>query len=253
MIINKSRAPVRRSMCAASSMIAASLLALGAGRATAQSLTVLPVTVQMAAGQKSASLTIINQGETETAVQVRVYAWNQSDGSQVLVPTSDVIVSPPLATVAPSAAQVLRLVLKRQPQGQELTYRILVDQIPTAAAAPGTVKIALRLSIPIFAEPAERVASHVRFHMERSAGENYLVAVNDGSRHEAYRDITLTTATGVALKTDVNASPYILAGATRRWHVTGAAPGAIPAGDLHLTARIDGGTVDQNLAGAAGS
>jgi fimbrial chaperone protein len=136
-------------------------------------------------------------------------------------------------------------VLSKSPQGQEASYRILVDQIPPPAA-PGTVRIALRLSIPIFAEPDSRAVSHVTFHVERDAGQAYLVAVNDGGRHETIRDIALTTGQGAKLKTDNQVSPYVLAGATRRWAIV--EPGGLPAAggsSLRMTARADSGALDQ--------
>ncbi len=152
--------------------LAASLAAAAPVPARAQSLTVLPVSIQMEPGQKSTSLTIINQGDSPTAVQVRVYAWDQNDGpdgNQVLVPTDEVLTSPP----ARDARTVRRPDPATHPAPSapgwgESAYRILIDQIPTPSA-PGTVQIALRLSIPIFAEPAGQAAAHVTFHMERSA------------------------------------------------------------------------------------
>ncbi|WP_217590068.1 hypothetical protein [Burkholderia sp. GbtcB21] len=38
------------------------------GAVSAQSLTVLPVTIQMAAGRMATALTVINQGDSETGV-----------------------------------------------------------------------------------------------------------------------------------------------------------------------------------------
>lgn len=101
---------------------------------------------------------------------------------------------------------------------EESSYRLLLDQIP-AAAAPGTVRVALRLSLPVFAQPAARTTPHLRFHIERNTDQIYLVAVNDGNRHEKLRDITLTAGNGTVLGVDKNLSPYILAGATQRWRI----------------------------------
>lgn len=224
------------------------LALLGADAAHAQALTVLPVTVQMSPDQMAVALTVINQGATETAVQVRAFAWSQTgpDGQELLTVTDAVQASPPLATIAPATAQVIRLVLRRPVRGKEQTYRILLDQVPAAAEA-GVVQIALRMSIPVFAEPTTRVAAHVRYRIERAAGETYLVAVNEGDRHETLRDLALKTRAGGAIRTEANASPYILGGATRRWRLLD--PVNLPAtGDmLRLTASGQDGPVDQQL------
>ncbi len=160
--------------------------------------------------------------------------------------------SPPLATIAPRATHIVRLVLRLPPQGREATYRLLLDQIPPPAA-PGTVRIALRLSIPVLAELAIRVAPHVQFHIERDTGQAWLVAFNDGGRHEAIRDIALTTSEGSGLQTEANVSPYVLAGATCRWRIVAQARLPVPGGTVCLTAHADtGGIVDQPVSIVAG-
>jgi hypothetical protein len=61
----------------------------------------------------------------------------------------------------------------------------------------------LRLSIPIFAQPATRAVPHVQFHMEMNAGKLFLVGINDGLRHEVIRDILLSASDGRKLKEEV--------------------------------------------------
>jgi len=219
----------------AAAIAAAALFAYTAGAAQAQSVTVLPVTIQMQPGQRAATLTIINQGAVENAVQIRAFVWTQVDGQEQLTPSDDIVASPPLATIAPGAVQIVRLVLRKPVLGRETTYRILLDQIPPAAAA-GTVRIALRLSIPVFSAPATRVAPHLAFHVERADGQSYLVAVNSGTAHDTLRDIALSTNDGGKVNIEANASPYVLAATTRRWSI---APDQVPAlgGTLRLTAK----------------
>lgn len=218
--------------------------------AGAQSLAVLPVNILLPPGESATSLSVTNHGNDSTSIQIRVFAWDQKDGSDQLASSDAVVVSPPLATIAPGASQVVRLILRKPPQGREATYRILVDQIPPPAE-PGVVHVVLRLSIPIFAQPTTRAVPHVQFHVESDAGEAYLVATNDGLRHEAIRDIALTASDGSKLAADKGLSPYILAGSTRRWHL--AAPVSLPsAGEsLRLTAHGDAGAIEQQVQVAA--
>jgi fimbrial chaperone protein len=225
---------------------------LAGGAASAQSLTVLPVSIQMAPGQMATTLTVINQSDGETSFQVRAFTWSQlGAGDDQLAATNELLASQPLATIAAGATQVVRMVLRRPPQGQEASYRILLDQIPPPAA-PGTVRIALRLSIPILAEPATRTAPHMQWRIESGGGQAHLVAVNDGSRHETVHDIVLATGSGGALKVETNVSPYVLAGATRRWRILTPALVPMPGASLHLTARADTGAIDQTVSVAAG-
>jgi fimbrial chaperone protein len=177
---------------------------------------------------------------------VRAYAWSQADGTDQLTATDELLASPPLASIAAGETQVVRLVLRRTPKGREATYRILLDQIP-AASSPGMVQVVMRMSIPVFAEPATRAVPHVQFRIERNAGQAYLVAVNDGLRHEAIRDVVLSASDGSTLKNDSGTSPYVLAGATRRWPIDAQAP-LPPAGEsLHMKAHADAGALDQQV------
>jgi fimbrial chaperone protein len=228
-------------------LAAACFVLLAGGTAGAQSLSVLPVNIEMAANQLATTLTVVNQGDKETSVQIRALAWKQIDGVEDLTPSDDVIVSPPIATIAAGATQIVRLVLRKAPTGREATYRILLDQIPPAAA-PGTVRIALRLSIPVFAAPATKVASRVNFRIEHKAGQTFLIAKNDGSSHETIREVVLKSSDGNGLATEANNSPHILAGATRRWPV--GTPGRTSAAGetLRLTGLVNAGPVDQKIA-----
>lgn len=235
-----------RSMAIANALVAAFFFFLPGGLAGAQALKVIPVNIQMPPGQRTATLTVINEGNTETAIQIRAYAWNQSDGNDQLTSSNEVLASPPLTTIAAGATQVVRLVLRRTPEGREATYRILLDQIPSAAV-PGEVKIVLRMSIPIFAQPKNRTASHVQFHIERDAGQVYLVGINNGLRHEAIRDIVLSTKDGRKLKTAAGAAPYILAGVTRRWLIAAQGPQPLANETLQMTARADTGAIEQQV------
>jgi fimbrial chaperone protein len=213
----------------------------------AQSLSVLPVNIFLQPGERAATMTVTNHGATDTSIQIRAFAWNQKGDEDPLTATGSVLVSPPIATIAAGASQVVRIILRQTPKGQESTYRILVDQIPPPSE-PGVVHVVLRLSIPIFAEPDTRAAPHVLFNVERdAAGKVYLVGINDGQRHDAIHDIVLWMGDGTKLKTSTSASPYVLAGSTRRWLVIPDGPAPITTKSLRLTARADGGIIERQV------
>jgi fimbrial chaperone protein len=232
---------------AAARAFAAILFVLLTGLAAgAQALSVIPVNIVFSPGQRANSLTVTNEGTTETAIQIRAYAWSQKDDEDQLTATGAVALSPPLAKIAPGASQVVRLILRQPPLDREATYRILVDQIPPPAE-PGIVHMVLRLSIPIFAQPATRALPHIQFHVERDAGKLFLVGVNDGLRHEAIHEIVLSTGDGRKLKEEPSSSPYILAGSTRRWPIAAQDPLPLPSETLQLTAHADAGVIDQQV------
>jgi len=232
---------------AAANAVAAILLVLLTGTAArGQGLSVVPVNVFLSPGQRATSLTVTNPGNSETAIQIRVYAWNQKGDDDQLTASDAILLSPPLARIAPGAKQVVRLILRQPARDREATYRILIDQIPPPAE-PGVVHIVLRLSIPIFAQPATRALAHVQFHLEQDAGKLFLVGINDGPLHDVIRDIVLTTSDGRKLKEESSTSPYILAGSTRRWPIAAQGSLPLPSETLQLTARADAGAIEQQV------
>jgi fimbrial chaperone protein len=231
--------------CRLSASAALGVIALAAGTAAyAQALTVLPVNITLPPGQLAGTLTVINKGTDQSSVQIRAMAWSQPGGVETLTPTEILLVSPPIATIAAGSSQVVRVVLRKPETTTEGAFRIILDQIPPAAS-PGTVRIALRLSIPVFAEPSARAAPHVTFTIQNDGDHTYLMAANTGSRHDSVRNLALTTSAGVAVPTAKDGSPYILADSTDRWEIT--AKGELPAGgsSLHLTGMADTGVIDE--------
>lgn len=116
-------------------LAALGVFALSAHSAKAQALSVLPVNIQMAPGQGATTMTVTNHGDSETSIQIRAFAWDQQDGEDQLTGSDAVLVSPPLATIPPHGSQVIRIVLRKRPEEQEATYRILLDQIPPTRTA----------------------------------------------------------------------------------------------------------------------
>ena len=213
-----------------------------ASAAKAQSLAIEPVIVQLAPGQQAETLTLLNQSPVESAFQVRAFSWRIVDGEDVLTPTEDVLVSPPLGTIAPEQRQLIRVVLRQPAREQEETYRIWIDQIPNATE-PAGVRIAIRLSIPIFAAPATRTAPDLRWQITRKGASLILSVTNNGTRHQTARNLTIVGADGTALKLEGNNSPYILAGATRSWTVAAPLNGV----DFRVTATTNDGPLDLTL------
>jgi len=218
----------------------------------AQGITISPVNVVMAPGQSAAALTIANQGDHELSFQIRAFAWQGGPAGEIqLAPTNELLVSPPLGTIAPGGTQIARLVVNRAPQDRELSYRILIDELAAPAQA-GMVHIALRLSIPVFAEPMGIAAPHLQWRIVRQGTRSWLVALNDGTRHQIVHDIALHTADGRALRLKSDAPPYVLAGGEHRWSIQSDSRLFAPGTVLQLTANGDGGAVSQQIRVNAG-
>ncbi len=219
--------------------------AIATSQSGAQSLSVLPVNINLTADRMASTITVANLGVNVTAVQVRVFAWSQVNGEDKLTPTDSVLVSPPIATIGAGDSQTVRIVLRKHPQDREVTYRILLDQIPPPAE-PGVVHVVLKLSLPVFALPANHTSPKLHFEVQHTAGKLFLVATNDGTEHDSVREIALSTIDGRKL-TISSTLPYVLAGSTRRWEIS--SPEAPLAANqlLKLTAHKNAGAIDQQV------
>ncbi len=233
-------------LTAAARIAAAVALFLTGYAASAQSLSVLPVNIFLPPGQKAASLSLKNSGDKPTSMQVRAYDWSQNNDQDQLIDSKIVVVSPPLVTIPPGSTQVVRLILRQPPVGEEATYRILLDQIP-GPGEPGVVQMVLRLSIPIFAAPATKVAPQDQFHLESDGEKLFLVGVNTGRSHDTVHDIVLTASDGRKFNLKTKVSPYLLAGATRRWELDAQGHAPQPGESLKLTAHGIAGAIDVQL------
>jgi fimbrial chaperone protein len=229
---------------AAMLLVCASVPAYSSARA--QGIEVVPVNVQLAPGQQAATLTVTNRNHDKVSFQVRGFRWQQDgQGNDTLAPTDALMSSPPIATVQPGASQVVRLVLRQPPQGGEATYRVVFDQLPSPNE-PGMIHVLIRLSIPVFAEPASRVAPDVHWRIANDADRWWLIATNAGTRHLTVSKMKLEGSGGRELQVEVNSPPHILAGATRRWPIE-AKSGLSPNEVVHLTAEADFGSIDQRI------
>src|SRR5579859_5756728 len=95
--------------------VLASLISLGcllAPKVEAASLEISPVMVTLAPGQTAATIEVQNRGDSPAAVQARAYSWTQAGDEDALTPTHDIILSPPIFTVAEGTSQTVRLLLR---------------------------------------------------------------------------------------------------------------------------------------------
>ncbi|MGY8905495.1 MAG: fimbrial biogenesis chaperone [Burkholderiales bacterium] len=160
---------------------------------------VTPVRIFMTLKDRAVAVTIVNEGDTEVALQADINAWTQKpDGTDELVLTEDMILSPPIIKLAPKARQVVRLaLLKPADASRQLTYRMIVREVPEAIKSDATlqVPIALALSMPVFITPpiAKR---EVSCGFDTKEPQNpQAVCSNSGTAYAQVREITLQRGT----------------------------------------------------------
>lgn len=108
-------------------LLAALLVAMPAPQAAG--LQVEPVLIDVAFPGAASALTLGLEGSRSANVQIRVLRWAQQDGVEKLLPTDDVVISPPAARLKPGADYTVRVVrVSRAAVRGEESYRVIVDQ-----------------------------------------------------------------------------------------------------------------------------
>lgn len=122
--------------------------------ASAASLRVAPVMLDVTGGAATTTLKVWNTDKAPVKIQVRVFLWTRDGNEDVLTPTKDVVVSPPLSTLKPGAENLIRIVrVADTPVTGREAYRVLVDQLPDPKAKKaGVVSILVRHAIPLYFE-----------------------------------------------------------------------------------------------------
>ncbi|HTF95129.1 MAG TPA: fimbria/pilus periplasmic chaperone [Cellvibrio sp.] len=121
----------------------------------AANLAVWPINPRIDAPASATMVWVKNNSATEEIVlQARVLSWRQHENRDQYDSQDDLVVSPPLITVKPGVQQVFRVINRRgiiENVEQELSYRLLIDEIPVANKADGAaLNFQMRYSLPLF-------------------------------------------------------------------------------------------------------
>lgn len=235
--------------------IAASLLGVlaAAGTAAAGTLGVAPIRVELSPKQNIAVVTVRNQEDSPVTVQARPAAWSQQDEQDQLTDTHDVLVTPPLFTIPARGHQVLRIALLRKPDpSRELDYRLVLSEVPPAKAAEVTgLRIALRITLPIFVAAATRTSADLSWHHGwLPDGTLQVDAHNHGAAHIQILDFDVQAADHAAQVLHTGAARYLLPGSAGHWQLR---PGANFSPATHITLHGHSDAGDFNVTSDSGA
>lgn len=232
------------------------LLAAQAG--FAGSLQVAPISVELSAGEQAQALWLSNSGDRPIRAQVRVMKWSQAGGVERLDPSRELMPSPPMLEIAPGQQQLVRLVRPvASPPDQELTYRLIVDELPDPRQERDAgLQFLLQYSVPVFVLPVGATAqdapgqrpptdlSSLGFRLEHNGSDAQLVVVNESRRRLRLSQLAHVAADGQRTLLVPGLLGYVLAGQRMQW------PVSLPAGGLRgasLMARLNDDQDPQRL------
>ncbi len=199
-------------------LIALSMLPAAVAAQTA--LRIQPLTVEVTSPSQASSITLQNRGANPISLQARVFEWSQADGQDRVVPTTDVVASPPAMTIPTGQSYTVRLARTAGAvNAGEKSYRLWIDELPKPAApmpnGGGEVDVRLRYDLPVFFKEGNPQPS-LAWRAYRSGNQLVVEASNSGPGHARIEGLHVdggqdTVSFGKGL------NGYVLPGATRRW------------------------------------
>ncbi|MFJ3486434.1 molecular chaperone [Pseudomonas sp. NPDC090202] len=223
----------------------------------ASSVLIWPIDPVLEADQQASALWLENRGNETANLQIRVFGWAQSNFDDQYQNQRDVIGSPPVARLEPGQKQLVRLTRTRDvPPGQELAYRIIIDEIPAPNPPAGSdgktqaaIHFQMRYSVPLFAygsglwskedptrqrDPKGAGTPDLSWRKVSEGGRTFLEVRNRGAVHARLTDVAVRQGTQSRPLAE-GLMGYVLPGATMRWPM----PEALASGQ-ELQMRING-------------
>ena len=215
------------------------------GAASAGALQVSPINIEVPSGTATTVENLANKGTTVINAQVRVFKWNHKDGKETLVPTTDVVASPPALKIQPGGVAAVRVVrlLKTLVVGEE-TYRLIIDDIPPPPDKDGgSVSFAVRHAIPVFFQ-APGIKTQLSWKAKMNGPNLVLSATNMGELHARFSQLFISQ-NGKVVASVNGLAGYALAGDFSTWtlKVKGVQAGAT----IQIKASTNDGPVDTKV------
>jgi len=213
-------------------------------QAHAGTFSVSPIRIFMTPSDKAVAVTITNDGEDEVVMQADIYEWSQKpDGEDDMTLTDDMLLSPPIIKIAGKSRQVVRLArLLPVKSSDQLTYRMIVREIPEAKPTKDKMQIqlALAFSMPVFITPPAAKRS-LNCTVERTAANAVIAACeNSGNAYAQLLDFELSSESGEPIASRSQGA-YILPKMKRHFDIK-STNRSIPSGKAKLTVKLDDGS-----------
>ncbi|SEO34922.1 fimbrial biogenesis chaperone [Acinetobacter sp. yr461] len=191
----------------------------------AASIRLSPVSIEILNDQSASSISLYNQSNESTDLQVRVFEWRQNAGQDQLIPTDEIAVSPPFLKLQPNDSYNLRVVrINPAPVSGEQTYRIIIDELPKPIdnrKADQGINVLLRSSLPLFVVNKDAITK-LNWSIQQEQNTSSLMISNVGNRHALLNNLTLVDVTAnKSYPIKVNTvNGYILAGKARNFNIS---------------------------------
>ena len=215
----------------------------------AGSIGISPVKLLLSKEHATEIISIRNDGDQASVMQVEFAAWTQENGQDVYLPTQDLLATPPIFTVPAGASQIVRVGLRHAADSQrELAYRMFLQEVPPPQknVAMG-LQVALRISVPVFVAPPLPSAPTLHWRASRVDPHTINIEVtNTGSNHDHLSALTIYRADASQPLASQQLFVYLLPAQMRSWSFkTDTMPN--PGETLRIVANTDAGAIQAEL------
>jgi fimbrial chaperone protein len=200
-------------------------------------LAISPLRIEIDDADRGATVMLTNTSERALPVQSRLFAWSQAGGEDVYEASSDLTISPSIASIPPGETQIVRVLRSGAASPGEKRYRLVVDQLPDPAAArAGAAEARIRFAVPMFLDRTKTAPAQLDWRI----GAKGIELTNTGGATARVLQLDVKTANGTSVPVERNSLRYVLGNSTIAWPVEN----ACSLGPVTVTVSIDGRTVD---------
>lgn len=206
--------------------ICASIVSLYSLSSLAASLQVAPISVAFSPQEKAKEIWLTNTSERPIRAQTRVLIWSQVAGQDQVNPTRDLVASPSITEIKAGEQQLIRIIrIAPQNTAVEQTYRLLIDELPSAGQADAQtgLQLLLQYSIPVFIQPTDSIAMRNGLTLLNQVNFQYqnqqLIVKNNAKSHIRISELTYINPNGERIPLINGLVGYALAGQSMRWDI----------------------------------
>lgn len=177
------------------------------------SLQVSPIRLEIQPEQKSTSLEIINYSEKPLSLHLSAVTWKKPFGKDVLEPTKDVIVSPPIVTLEPQEKQIIRIAVRVPPDAKRgRSYRLIIKEFESKISLPSyVINTLLEIRVPVMVAPLAPSVPKILWTISKLNNKKLKVSLkNAGESYISLHGISLRCTNAEKPFVEDQASYYIL-------------------------------------------
>lgn len=216
-------------------------MALASAGSAWAGVSISPVVVEIDSPRRPASVTVRNTGSKPITLQANPLSWRQPDGADRYEASSEIMVVPAIATIAPGASQVFRVAVRAPASPTERAYRLVLEDVTQELAAGDaqvkTVAVRFNHNLPVLVAPSRPVQRVVQWkpcggtsalsavaaasdtRISGAAGSYACVTMHNAGNRRIRVSALRLSGDGWEQRVQLPAPDVLLAGGQRSWRI----------------------------------